>query len=183
MKSDLEYAIECSKRLEYLLEHNFGATGRGLHQKVNSVAEVLDPQTVRDLRYIATIRNRLVHEDGISTIDDREEFTAVFSRLEESLSQAPSTNPFNAASTPDPEYDEWEDFWGTVAFGIGATAFAVTAIFKLPFIVSLIFGFVGLFLGYWIKPILLGFMGFALFVFGASLIVYVLYLIHEWLSK
>ena len=58
---DISLVIVSSKQLESLLEQDFGATGKGLHEKISSVEEIpLDLQ--RKLRKIATIRNRLVHE-------------------------------------------------------------------------------------------------------------------------
>ncbi|MBX7105553.1 MAG: hypothetical protein K1X57_15830 [Gemmataceae bacterium] len=60
--SDIEFAVKECKKLEALLETGFGATGRGLHEKVSSVEKKLPPPLVRRLRFIATVRNKLVHE-------------------------------------------------------------------------------------------------------------------------
>ena len=64
MASDLERAVRWSKRFESLLERRFGARGRGLHEKIDSVAGDLDRETVRSLRLVATVRNKIVHEAG-----------------------------------------------------------------------------------------------------------------------
>jgi hypothetical protein len=64
--SAIEIAVKECKKLESLLEQQFGATGRGLHEKVSSVGGRLPPELVKQIRYIATIRNNLVHEDAFA---------------------------------------------------------------------------------------------------------------------
>ena len=61
--SQIETVIRASKQLEQLLAQHYGATGRGLHEKTSSVEDQLDHDTVRRLRKIATLRNKVVHED------------------------------------------------------------------------------------------------------------------------
>jgi len=70
--SDIDLAVTRSQRLEQLLERDFGATGRGLHEKVSSVADAIPQDVVRKLRLVATVRNKVVHESG--RIDDRPRF-------------------------------------------------------------------------------------------------------------
>ena len=72
--SDIELVITNSKKLEALLEKHFGAIGRGLHEKVGSVEAKLPSSVVKRLRFIATIRNKIVHDDGYDRIDDRKGF-------------------------------------------------------------------------------------------------------------
>ncbi len=67
---DYELVIGRCKRLEKLLEDRFGASGRGLHEKTSSVEGKLPPELVKRLRFIATVRNKLVHEDAGNRIDD-----------------------------------------------------------------------------------------------------------------
>src|SRR5258708_37701277 len=71
--SDIELAVTTARRLESLLETRFGASGRGLHEKLASVEANLPPDALRDGRYVATIRNRVVHEDSFS-LPDRDRF-------------------------------------------------------------------------------------------------------------
>lgn len=61
---DYKLAIKGSKRLEGILEEEFGAHGKGLHEKVSSVEKELGPELVRLLRRIATLRNKIVHEES-----------------------------------------------------------------------------------------------------------------------
>jgi len=60
--SFIESVLAKTKRMESLLENNFRATGRGLHDKASSVEGTLDANTIKRIRYIATVRNRLMHE-------------------------------------------------------------------------------------------------------------------------
>ena len=71
--NDYELVIRASKELEYILEHDFGGTGKGLHERISS-SEGLSPKLIRDMRYIATIRNKLIHERGFDAIPDRNMF-------------------------------------------------------------------------------------------------------------
>lgn len=84
-KNDFELVIKASKELEYFLETEFGAEGRGLHEKISSVSGVLTPQLVKDMRFLATIRNKLIHEVGFDTIPDRTAFIKVFERSVDTL--------------------------------------------------------------------------------------------------
>jgi len=70
--SDIDLAVTRSQRLEQLLERDFGATGRGLHEKVSSIADSMPQDLVRKLRLVATVRNKVVHESG--RIEDKSRF-------------------------------------------------------------------------------------------------------------
>ncbi|HHN77683.1 MAG TPA: DUF4145 domain-containing protein [Phycisphaerales bacterium] len=74
MPSDVDRAVRWSKRFEAILGDRYGAKGRGLHEKIDSVESDLPERVVRDLRLVATVRNRLVHEDGYERIERRGEF-------------------------------------------------------------------------------------------------------------
>jgi hypothetical protein len=85
MGSDIERAVKWSKRFESLLERRFGARGRGLHEKIDSVEGDLDRDTARALRLVATVRNKIVHEDGYDKIDDRARFKAACKAADRAL--------------------------------------------------------------------------------------------------
>ncbi|ETV94319.1 hypothetical protein H310_11968 [Aphanomyces invadans] len=76
--NDYELVIKCSKELEYILECEFGATGKGLHEKITAVSGSLSPQLVKQMRFLATIRNKLIHERGFDRIPDRGHFISQF---------------------------------------------------------------------------------------------------------
>jgi Fascin domain len=92
---DIGIAIYYSKQFEGLLESKFGAIGRGLHEKLTSVQQALSEDIVRSLRWIATVRNKIVHDPNYNVIDDKERFVSrcksVLERLETALPN-PKTN-------------------------------------------------------------------------------------------
>lgn len=58
-----EYVIKASKKLEAFLSSK-GAEGKGLHEKLTSIESNLNENLVKKIRYLATVRNKLIHEDG-----------------------------------------------------------------------------------------------------------------------
>jgi hypothetical protein len=60
----IEIAVQGAKRLESLLQARFGAEGRGLHEKLTSVENKIPSDVRKSIRWVATIRNNVVHEDG-----------------------------------------------------------------------------------------------------------------------
>jgi hypothetical protein len=83
--SDIELAITRVKALEALLEQVLGATGKGLHEKVSSVQAKLSEPLVRKLRFVATVRNKIVHESDYQQIDDRDGFLRACDEAEAEL--------------------------------------------------------------------------------------------------
>lgn len=84
--NDYELAIKRCKRLEELLEQGFGASGRGLHEKLTSVQSRLPQPLVKKMRYIASVRNRLVHETSVDRLDDKNGFETACNAAEQQLS-------------------------------------------------------------------------------------------------
>ncbi len=82
--NDYELVIKTSKELEYILESELGASGKGLHEKISAVQSQCSPALCKRMRYLATIRNKLVHERGFDAIPDRDAFIVSFeeSRIE-----------------------------------------------------------------------------------------------------
>jgi hypothetical protein len=83
--TDVELAITRTKALEALLETGLGAAGRGLHEKVTSVEGRLPPPLVRKLRFVATLRNKIVHEATYTALDDRAGFVRACDEAEAGL--------------------------------------------------------------------------------------------------
>ena len=83
--SDIELAITRVKALESLLEQSLGATGKGLHEKVSSVQNRLTPSLVKKLRFVATVRNKIVHESAYKQIDDPDGFARACNEAEAEL--------------------------------------------------------------------------------------------------
>lgn len=84
--SALETVIKLSKKAEHILESGFGAAGRGLHEKVSSVERKIPSGLVKKLRYVATIRNHLVHELDFE-LNNPEEFFITAKKAIEELEQ------------------------------------------------------------------------------------------------
>jgi len=68
----IEKVIKNSKRIETLLEVKLGASGKGLHEKLSSIDTIIDKKYLKKIRWIATIRNKIVHEDGY-ILENKEE--------------------------------------------------------------------------------------------------------------
>jgi hypothetical protein len=104
MASDLELVVQASKTLEKLLEDRYAATGRGLHEKISSVENQLNVSLTRSLRFIATVRNKLVHETEAGVLEDRDRFEEVVADAVKDLSQPEKPRTVTASSTtPPPE--------------------------------------------------------------------------------
>ena len=69
--NDYELVIKTSKELEYFLELKFKANGKGLHEKINSLPQDSLPMPlIKKMRYLATIRNKLIHERGFGKYEN-----------------------------------------------------------------------------------------------------------------
>ena len=66
MTNELELAkiISFTRELESILKEKFQAKGKGLHTYIDSIENKLDERLVKDLRYLATIRNKSMHESS-----------------------------------------------------------------------------------------------------------------------
>ncbi|ETO08638.1 hypothetical protein RFI_28749 [Reticulomyxa filosa] len=87
INNDYELAIRLSKELEGVLTEYFQAEGKGLHEKITSGIEKYNSrnrgspfprQLERNMRRLATIRNKLIHERGFDAIPDKEGFITTF---------------------------------------------------------------------------------------------------------
>jgi hypothetical protein len=77
--NDYELVIKSSKELEWLLETHFGARGLGLQERISN-ARGLPSELESDLRFLATVRNKLVHDRLYTKIDGRADFIKIFKR-------------------------------------------------------------------------------------------------------
>ena len=89
-KNDFELVIRATKDLEHLLETGFGApSGKtvGLHDKITFVESnhQLTRDTVKKLRYLVTIRNKLVHDRDFNQLPDRKQFARSYDTVEKEL--------------------------------------------------------------------------------------------------
>ena len=69
--SHIEAAVRGSKKIETILRDEFGAEGRGLHEYLGSVENRIPSDIVRKARFIASVRNKVVHqEEDIFDLND-----------------------------------------------------------------------------------------------------------------
>ena len=73
--SDIEKVVMRTRTIEKLLRTQYHAEGKGLHQLITSCEERLPHDVVAKLRFIATVRNKVVHEEDYK-LDDRKGFLA-----------------------------------------------------------------------------------------------------------
>jgi hypothetical protein len=63
-EEELAKIIYFSREIETILRTKFQAKGKGLHTYIDSIENKIEIQLVKDLRYIATIRNKSMHESS-----------------------------------------------------------------------------------------------------------------------
>lgn len=71
--SEIEHVVILTRQLESLLKKRYHAQGKGLHQLISSCETRLPHELILQLRYVATVRNRLLHEEGY-TLDNPKQF-------------------------------------------------------------------------------------------------------------
>lgn len=71
MANDIEIAIKYSKAVESLLAKRQRAQGKGLHEKRSSVERYLPTPLVKRIRYLATMRNNVAHENGFTALQPK----------------------------------------------------------------------------------------------------------------
>lgn len=83
--TSLDNLIRSSSSIESLLEDK-GAVGKGLHEKVSSIESDLPESSVKSIRFIASIRNQLVHE-GPDTVsfEKKRDYLEACQRVERDL--------------------------------------------------------------------------------------------------
>jgi len=66
IRNDIGTIVEFSKEIEQILKKDFNAKGKGLHGLLNSIKNYkLPDKTLKSLRWIASTRNKVLHEEDI----------------------------------------------------------------------------------------------------------------------
>jgi len=91
INNKLTAVIGYSKMFETALEKYFNAHGRGLHEKISVVEYSLSPELVKNLRKVAVIRNKTLHEDGYS-VENLQDFVDICDRITKDLEIAINHN-------------------------------------------------------------------------------------------
>jgi len=103
--SHIETAVLASKKIEAILRDGFGAEGRGLHEYLANVEHRIPPAIVKKARYIASVRNQVVHKDGV--IFDIAEFSQVVDEVALALNQQLLQEQIARASAKSAETDDY----------------------------------------------------------------------------
>jgi hypothetical protein len=101
VSSDIDLVITTTRRIESLLEKYFGAIGKGLHEKLSSVETSVLPELVKRIRFIASLRNKMLHEEHVFV--ERDAFVATAQYLEHYFSNLPPVAIHPATKRPDTE--------------------------------------------------------------------------------
>ncbi len=93
------------KIIESLLVGNFGASGKGLHEKLSSVENFIDSHFVKKIRRVATIRNKLFHEADFIYDQDPNVLLLDCDYIIGYLNIAIQNQPKSSSSQPEESYD------------------------------------------------------------------------------
>lgn len=84
MTDTLKNVIQGTKRIETILEEKFGSTGRGLYEKMDTANMKLPEPLQKRIRYVATLRNKALHQDGFE-IENISEYVKTCQSIAEQL--------------------------------------------------------------------------------------------------
>lgn len=98
-RNDYELVIQTSKDLEHFLEEEFYCKGKGLHEKLNDFEiqyrnsaifpnttwQTIQKDLISPIRYLATIRNKLIHQVDFKKIPDRDVFIQKYEKAQSTL--------------------------------------------------------------------------------------------------
>lgn len=113
--SDIDLVIRRSREIEEILVNRFGARGKGLHEKLTSVERGIPSDLCKQIRWIATMRNQVVHTN--TTLPDPAAYDQTSLRVIARLHEIPLSQkriPFR-----------WW-FWGTIAVLFLISGYAVS---------------------------------------------------------
>lgn len=91
--------VDISRKLENILGQ-LGASGKGLHEKATSVQHLLPPKLLSKLRYVASVRNKLSHDDVVLADAEFNQFVTSARATLEELGQVPTQPQPPAAARP-----------------------------------------------------------------------------------
>ena len=120
--------IEKTKKIETILV-KMGADGKGLHEKVSSIEHLIDEKIVKSIRFIASIRNKLLHEDNFEMTsellsDFENACENIINSLENNSTYAKEQNDNSSSSSSSSSSSDELSGWALLGVGI-AGAFAV----------------------------------------------------------
>lgn len=94
--------VKRSKTIERLLEQNYGAVGKGIFEKAKSVEDRLESAIFNKLRFIAAVRNKVVHEEGYVFDGRQDDYLSTCDGVIRRLSNPAPPKQTYAATPPPP---------------------------------------------------------------------------------
>lgn len=94
-----ELVITASRELESLLESHWQAEGKGLHEKLTSIEHNIPSDIAKRIRYLATIRNKVVHESDYF-LEDTHKFQQEFNAVKDALTSISGKKPNTVLKEP-----------------------------------------------------------------------------------
>lgn len=83
--SDIDYVVRATKQLRQRLVDELGAQGLSLHECLDTLVDRLPEPDMRRLRFIATVRNKIINEVGTDTLDNRSGFVQAVDQANASI--------------------------------------------------------------------------------------------------
>lgn len=130
-----ENVIKKAKKIESALS-DMGAEGKGLNEKLNSIEHKFDEKVIKAIRFIATIRNKLVHEDDFEidyelkeSFDRTYDFIMDNMNLNESSYEEDSTSSYSSSNNTDDLIKLWDSLSGWKKVSAGAFALGAAALY------------------------------------------------------
>jgi hypothetical protein len=127
--------IKKTKKIETILV-KMGAEGKGLHEKVSSIEHLIEENTVKSIRFVASIRNKLLHEDDFEMtsellLDFENACENIINTLEQDTDNSTQQN-YNSESSSSSSSNSsgWDDFSTGEKVGIGAVALGALAVWS-----------------------------------------------------
>ena len=112
---DLQFVVATFQKLENILKNVFGAQGKGLGEYARSIEHILPTCLVKNLLYVAKVRNDLIHSNV--PLSSREAFEKRCAEIEQDLIKIASIyNRLNQAETRLRELQANQGFGQAVPF-------------------------------------------------------------------
>ena len=127
--------IKKTKKIETILV-KMGAEGKGLHEKVSSIEHLIEEKTVKSIRFVASIRNKLLHEDDFEMTsellsDFENACENIINTLEQDTDNSTQQNyKSESSSSSSSNSSGWDDFSTGEKVGIGAVALGALAVWS-----------------------------------------------------
>lgn len=136
-----ENVVKKAKKIESILS-DMGAEGKGLNEKLDSIKHRFDEKIIKAIRFIATIRNKLLHEDDFEMdyklqegfdktynfiIDNISQYSSSYE--EKNSTNSSSSSSYKSSNNLDDLLKLWDDLSGWQKVCAGVLTVGAAAIF------------------------------------------------------